>query len=221
VTDWSELRTAYGTAEAVPAMLASAEAGDESGWDHLWSHLCHQGTVYSGSFAALPELARLAGQAAPAPFSQPLYLAAMIAASGDRAGAAADVDVDVRHDYASELARMRDLAEHNLSLATELQDVAYAAHCLAALEGIPVWEDQLDRLGNGETDVECPACAEDVIVDLDEATAAEPTQLDPGSARVYELLAGFPDVAASFLRFAGTVPCTRCGTTVSIPESLA
>lgn len=57
--DWASLRCAYGTAERVPELLRRAEAagpdfGDE--WDDLWSYICHQGTVYSASYAAVPTL---------------------------------------------------------------------------------------------------------------------------------------------------------------------
>ena len=218
MTDWSALETAYGTAEGVPGLLAAAATGGDAAWNDVWSHLCHQGTVYTASFAALPELARLAEEAPPASFSQPLYLAAMIVASDDRSDEAEDVDV--RRDYAAELSRMSALAERNLALATDLQDVAYAAHCVAALEGIPVWADELDRLGNGETDVECPSCDEGFVADLDEATPVDPSELDEGSARVHRLLAGHSDAAAAFLRFAGTVACPRCGTRFSVPAAL-
>ena len=59
MTDWAELQHAYGSAEDVPALLAAAaETSDETGkvWDDLWSRLCHQGTVYSASRAALPRV---------------------------------------------------------------------------------------------------------------------------------------------------------------------
>ncbi|WP_053670616.1 hypothetical protein [Streptomyces sp. NRRL B-1140] len=61
MTDWSRLRHAYGTAEDVPGLLDGASADPQSSdWDELWSRLCHQGTVYSASYAALPALTRMA-----------------------------------------------------------------------------------------------------------------------------------------------------------------
>jgi hypothetical protein len=46
----------------VPALLAQAEISDAdkaSVWDDLWRRLCHEGTVYTASYAALPALAAI------------------------------------------------------------------------------------------------------------------------------------------------------------------
>lgn len=63
VGGWAQLRHAHGSAGDIPALLHAA-AGPPSGrdraWAHLWDRLCHHGSVYSASAAAVPELARLA-----------------------------------------------------------------------------------------------------------------------------------------------------------------
>ncbi|MEV6107402.1 hypothetical protein AB0M28_22240 [Streptomyces sp. NPDC051940] len=63
--DWSALEHAYGPADDVPALLRAAGAADpavrEVALDELVSSLCHQGSVYSATSAAVPFLARLAG----------------------------------------------------------------------------------------------------------------------------------------------------------------
>jgi len=62
---WSELRHAYGAAEDIPPLLRQLEAFpphisyDEEPWYTLWSALCHQGDVYSASFAAVPHVVRV------------------------------------------------------------------------------------------------------------------------------------------------------------------
>ena len=63
MTDWSQLKHAYGTAEDIPALFErlGREPNDEA-WRDLWSRLCHQGSVYSASFASLPLLAELGGK---------------------------------------------------------------------------------------------------------------------------------------------------------------
>ncbi|MFF8598176.1 hypothetical protein ACF065_04645 [Streptomyces sp. NPDC015232] len=63
--DWGALRHAYGSAEDVPALLRAAggaggAAEREEAFDELGSALCHQGSVYSATVAAVPFLARLA-----------------------------------------------------------------------------------------------------------------------------------------------------------------
>ncbi len=83
--DWSTLKHAYGNAEDVPALLTRlCPDPDASVWEELWSRLCHQGSVYSASFAALPALADAAGRWEPAERTQLLALAASILASKDR-----------------------------------------------------------------------------------------------------------------------------------------
>lgn len=62
MTDWSQLSHAYGSAEDIPALLDRiASEPNAERWSNLWSALCHQGSVYSASFAALPWLADVAG----------------------------------------------------------------------------------------------------------------------------------------------------------------
>src|SRR5437773_2022307 len=64
--DWASLRHAYGTAVEIPTLLKSAESApapdhyDREPWFSLWSSLCHQGDVYPASYAAVPELVRIA-----------------------------------------------------------------------------------------------------------------------------------------------------------------
>ena len=60
--DWSKLRHAYGGAADIPELLDQARRAPAGGsyqyepWFSLWSALCHQGDVYTASYAALPEL---------------------------------------------------------------------------------------------------------------------------------------------------------------------
>src|SRR6266487_2923051 len=58
--DWSRLKTAYGTAEAIPGVLrdlaSPAEEVRGAAWQTLRSELEHQGTVYQASAYATPFL---------------------------------------------------------------------------------------------------------------------------------------------------------------------
>ena len=58
--DWSDLQACYGPATSVPALLqqlASRQADERSdAISDLWGCLCHQGTVYEASAAAVPFL---------------------------------------------------------------------------------------------------------------------------------------------------------------------
>ncbi|WP_353076136.1 hypothetical protein [Stenotrophomonas sepilia] len=62
---WAELQHAYGAADDIPELLAnisipknerSEDDPIEDTWHELWSSLCHQGDVYSASFAAVPHI---------------------------------------------------------------------------------------------------------------------------------------------------------------------
>ncbi|MHA6758137.1 hypothetical protein [Streptacidiphilus sp. PAMC 29251] len=85
MTDWSQLRHAYGTAEDIPDLLDRVDPDPQAReWGDLWSRLCHQGTVYSASYAALPALTQMARQWSPAERHMPLLLAGAIVASSDQ-----------------------------------------------------------------------------------------------------------------------------------------
>ncbi|AWH44002.1 hypothetical protein [Stenotrophomonas sp. ZAC14A_NAIMI4_1] len=61
--DWATLQGAYGNASEAGALLASMmDPQHQQDWNDIWSHLCHQGTVYSASHAALPVLLSIARQ---------------------------------------------------------------------------------------------------------------------------------------------------------------
>ena len=69
---WSELQDAYGDADDIPDLLRALAAFpgpkpefQEEPWFSLWSGLCHQGDVYTASYAALPHLVRIASEAKP------------------------------------------------------------------------------------------------------------------------------------------------------------
>jgi hypothetical protein len=61
---WSELQHAYGAASDIPALLSqltnypSEASYQDEPWFTLWSSLCHQGDIYSASFAAVPHIVR-------------------------------------------------------------------------------------------------------------------------------------------------------------------
>ncbi|MGV6482845.1 hypothetical protein ACTUVJ_003101 [Stenotrophomonas indicatrix] len=68
---WAELQHAYGAADDIPELLANlsipkAERSEddpiEDTWHELWSSLCHQGDVYSASFAAVPHIVDVLSQ---------------------------------------------------------------------------------------------------------------------------------------------------------------
>ena len=78
--DWHHLRHAYGPASDIPELLRAlaqhprpARSTEDQPWFSLWSALCHQGDVYSASFAAVPHIVEI-GVAATGPIDFSFYL---------------------------------------------------------------------------------------------------------------------------------------------------
>lgn len=66
---WAELRDAYGASSDIPELLRDLEAlppddgAEAEPYFSLWSALCHQGDVYTASYAAVPHIVRVAAGA--------------------------------------------------------------------------------------------------------------------------------------------------------------
>lgn len=111
---WSELQHAYGPASDIPALLSQlSNFPDESEhlaepWFGLWSALCHQGDVYSASFAAVPHIvAALATNPARATMSFFLLPASIEVARHERA---APLPASIESAYLAALAKLPALA---------------------------------------------------------------------------------------------------------------
>jgi hypothetical protein len=229
----------YGSAEPVPSLLTAAEeyGSDQNGpWDELWARLYHQGTVYSASYATLPALARMSQQHPPSGYVAALHLAAAIVASTDGPTDAATV----RLHYTRELSSLRIVAAANLRHAEDDTDFLYGLQALMAFEDGGVWQRHLCRLADGELEVDCPACDEHLLVNLDlpVATAESfadgslpPTTLtrisEPVAATVEARLLALarandrPRVADKLPYLFGTVDCPRCHVSFQISDALA
>lgn len=60
--DWSRPEHAYGSASDLPRLfdeIGDPELASEA-WEELWASLCHQGSVDTAGFAALPVLTEIA-----------------------------------------------------------------------------------------------------------------------------------------------------------------
>lgn len=237
VTDWGSLTHAYGSADDVPDLLAAAaaDADDRAVWDDLWSRLCHQGTVYDASFAALPALTSLTVQRRPAGYVEPLHLAATVVASDDDP----EIVDAVRRKYAGELAILRDHAEANLALATGSADFIYGLQALMAFEGTSPWNRELEALSDEELTVDCPSCSESLTIcfeslpatitapdDGSPATAVAPAipgELRGSTARLHALALRHGRVAVSeaMLSLFGTARCPGCDVGFDLPTALS
>ncbi len=64
--EWGHLRHAYGAASDIPGLLNLLGGNPQpiksyqgEPWHSLWSALCHQGDIYSASYAAVPHIVRI------------------------------------------------------------------------------------------------------------------------------------------------------------------
>jgi hypothetical protein len=235
VIDWAELKDVYGPASQVPALLSSAATSDDDpAWDELWGRLCHQGTVASASYAALPLLSEMGRGHQPAGYVPAVHLAAGIVASEDGPEA---TDV-VRARYAAELAELRDIADRCLPLAADDIEFVYGLQALMAFENGGPWQRNLHVLADGEASLECPSCAEDLLLNLDAppfevrsfaggdlvrgtAGPAEPQPSTPEDRLLVLARANGRETVEARLRLLfGTATCPCCHATFDVPAAL-
>jgi hypothetical protein len=236
MTNWTSLRDAYGAAGPVEALLERADSDDRAVWDELWSRLCHQGTVQTASYAALPRLAELAARQDPSGYVEPLYLATCIVASTD----GPEEPAAVRAWYADTIRALHEVAEGLVPFAADDTDFIYRVQAVLATESDSVWATRLYALANEELEFACPDCDEQLLMGLetspalvkqfDDASAGETTvaPADPGrltgsEARVYDLATTHrrPRVADQLLDLFGLFQCPACHLTSRTAKALS
>jgi hypothetical protein len=198
MTDWSKLTDVGGSAEYLPELLEElATSHDPEIIDMLWERLYHQGSVYSASFAALPQLIRIAEQWYPSDEClQIIWLAISILTGEDgdnmrhphdpAEGEAPvwmttanriDIDSPNRNHYQTEIDALLCLTksylqEPNLSWA----DFLYVLCSSASLKGYSEWSTAIEyfalsQYGWGGS---CNSCGEfTYIYNNDEIIVAE------------------------------------------------
>jgi hypothetical protein len=157
---WKEYRHAYGPATDIPDLLRQARhaprtrRSDEEPWFSLWSALCHQDDVYSGSIAALPHLIEIASERLPLERRDALLLAGAIETYRHRPGGP-DIPSYLEVTYRTALSRAADLTVGALNLERDGASYAGLLAALAAFQGHP-------RLAAGINNMEprmiCPNC---------------------------------------------------------------
>jgi len=237
--DWQVLRDVYGSAAGVPALLdeaASVMDWDAPVWSELWSRLCHQGTVAPASYAALPDLARIASSRADVALEPALTLAASIIASKD----GPPEIMDVRSVYAAQISSLKPVAAHKLALVHDRADFLYALQAVAAFEDLSVWQRELEGLVDEEVELECPSCDEHLYLELvdgvlvattdpdmvrggEPVRPADPFELGTAEARLLGLCQAHNQVAVAseLLQLFGQASCPSCGAHLTVADALA
>lgn len=128
-------------------------------WEELWSRLCHQGSVYPASYAALPLLLDYAKSLAPEKRLMPLMLVGAIIASRDL------VRIDTRPGALIDGVSSQALRLTAACMAAGGQDRIEFIYLLAAacsFKGELFWARSLDCLIDGELPGHCPSCAHEL-----------------------------------------------------------
>lgn len=140
---WTELRHAYGDASDIPGLLHQLENmpprnGQEAEpYFSLWSALCHQGDIYTASYAAVPYLlTAVRKEPARAPWTLLLLVASIEMARIQKHGPA--IPIELEKDYFSAIAT---IPETVAMTASQPWDHWY---CVAALATIAAAKGHAD-----------------------------------------------------------------------------
>lgn len=111
---WSELSHAYGNASDIPRLLSELESLppdiglEPEPYFSLWSALCHQGDVYTASYAAVPHIVRVM-ETAPARIPWTLFQMVACIEIARSQGRGPLVPPDLQADYSVALSRIPEL----------------------------------------------------------------------------------------------------------------
>lgn len=136
---WSDIRTAYGDAGNIPPLLEKLKdfpapvSYEDEPWFSLWSSLCHQGDVFSASFAAVPHIVEiLSSDPCRADFNYFQLPACIELARFDK-----DVQVPdtLKQAYIEALARLPELAAKAAASGWSAEKCAMALAATAVASG--------------------------------------------------------------------------------------
>ena len=150
---WRQLRHAYGPASDVPDMLREAAADPRQRedraepWHSLWSALCHQGDVYSASYAAVPHIVQIAFDAkGPIDFSFFLLPASIEVARKRKRGP--DIPQGLEPDYFAALPKLIACAARHAASDWDISMLLSVLAAIAAAKGQPNLSDLLTEFSS-------------------------------------------------------------------------
>ena len=151
--EWKQLQHCYGPAFNIPDLLRRLGAnpqpmkGDDEPWESLWSALCHQGDVYTASYAAVPHIVQIALNAkAPVHFSFFLLPACVEIARKRKRGP--DIPQELERDYFAALHKLIECAARHAANDWDISMFLSVLAAIAAAKGQPELADLLTELPN-------------------------------------------------------------------------
>lgn len=150
---WSALEHAYGSAGDIPQFLRvldtfPPDTPDAEPWFMLWSSLCHQGDVYSASFAAVPWVVR-ALETNPQRATMSYFLFPTCVEIG-RLQRCVPIPSDLEKDYLIALSRLGELAARQ-ALRPDIEDPQLYLAAMAASRGRANLAELLLELDEGRS----------------------------------------------------------------------
>jgi hypothetical protein len=161
---WAEIHDAFGSAVMVPQLIRALPSGDESSLDELFNSICHQGSIYEASFAAVPHLVALARATSDLKLrAGVLYLVARIRVSSDDRSRRAVLSQE-RDWYEEAIPLGRDLALQSLSPSVEIELTRTFLQAAAALSGHVALGAMIDLFPGPDLYLECSQCDLEIFV---------------------------------------------------------
>jgi hypothetical protein len=161
---WSDLEHAYGAASDLPPMLRRLSAGDAGVMSSLFGSVCHQGSIYSASYAVVAHLMVAAKPVAdPNLRAEILILIGSIRASRDDRSKV-QPPADIQQSFLEALPEALELAIATLKTDLEPHTAVHLLQAATALKGYGI----LGRVLTGFLDEEfaptCQGCGRDLYV---------------------------------------------------------
>lgn len=196
---WSSLTHAYGPAPDVPGFLrdlsaaAALSTSRERSWESIWSASCHQGTIGTASYAAVPHL--------------------------DSLGMDRSVGEQVDHwsfvgaTCEAALAMVREKLLGCLARGVSETDAAWLLISLASLDGRRALAHALEGiLIDGELTAKCPKCATELSITEADAVREKGNRAEELAHFAKRARSpGHDKLADRILALQGAVSCPECG----------
>jgi len=161
---WSDLGHAYGSASNIPALLLRLRLdADTDTWDEIWGHLCHQGTVYTATYAAVPHIAAILQDANTGEKLNLVLFLGAVARSTDRS----PIPDAFVADYVASIRAAAQKAKEMLDSQKLVQgEFIYLLESVAALHGCTGPGRVLSGLADEEFQTYCPECKQFLIASV-------------------------------------------------------
>jgi uncharacterized protein YbaR (Trm112 family) len=153
---WRSLKHAYGSAESIPRLIQQLRANPTGDlWSELWLCICHQYSVYTATYAAVPHILSIARSLPIGRRFEPLHLLGTITAYHEET---ALLD-DYRADYLAMTSEAPDLCLDEIAARPKSREsVIYLLSSLAGLSGYTGLARSFGGFACDEFSIQCPVC---------------------------------------------------------------